>query len=67
MRYMLNATSDYGKCLVTDQTVTFVADNDYENAFFKIELDLPDFDDSTFLMMPSSTTKTRLCVRASKH
>lgn len=53
MNYTITASSDFGSCQADEQQVTFTANNDYDQSFFQITIDFPDWEKDCYVMMPA--------------
>ena len=53
MKYNFNTRSDFGKCQFTNDTVTFRADRDYEEASFFLDIDFPEWEEDCYVLIPA--------------
>ena len=54
MKYHVTLTSDHGEVVYQNETVTFIADRDSENASCALTLTLPDWTEDTYLFVPAA-------------
>ena len=52
MDYKVKAFSDYGKVAVNDNTIRFVADNEFDEAFFSMKFEFTDWEQDAHILMP---------------
>ena len=53
MKYYVNLAADHGKCTLMPDAVEFTPDRDLEQAFFRMEMDFPEWEDDCYIMMPA--------------
>lgn len=53
MECYVNPDSDHGKCTLMPNAVEFTPDRDLEQAFFRMVIDFPDWEDDCYILMPA--------------
>ena len=53
MKYNFITRSDFGKCEYQDETVTFTASQDAQEARFFLDVEFPDWEDDCYILIPA--------------
>jgi len=53
MKYTINGNSSFGECLYSKDKIEFVADKDYNEAFFELNIDFNEYSDNMYIFMPA--------------
>ena len=53
MKYTINGSTSCGECRYGENEVVFIADNDYNEAFFELNINFTEYSDDMYIFMPS--------------